>query len=327
MKIYMTEEQKVNILTQRETKKVKDIAVDLSIPPSTIYSFLSKYQRTKKLSKLKSPGAPIKLTSNCLRRIERFINKKPNTTLKEIIEKHRLNICRQTLSKFLYKNKIRKFNMPKKPKLTKENIEERKAWAIRNRRTNWEETYFLDETSVELGQRFRTKAWRKYGKYLKKGTYIKTKKVFIKKYAKFITFIGKDKIGEMIFVNKWNKNNFLRLFQKLFENEIINGKQIVMDNDKCHSSNIVMSYLRENNIKLIKHPSNSPDLNCIENAFSYFKKHLSLSLPKPKNLEQLKEVVPAIWKNTPIHIVNKLILSMKRRVDILFSKNGDILRY
>lgn len=58
------------------------------------------------------------------------------------------------------------------------------------------------------------------------------------------------------------------------------------DNDPKHTSRVASAFLRENMPEVIDWPSNSPDLNPIENLWSIVKRNVEKR--QPKNLDDLR---------------------------------------
>ena len=58
-----------------------------------------------------------------------------------------------------------------------------------------------------------------------------------------------------------------------------------MDNDPKHTSEVVAKWLKDNTVKVLEWPSQSPDLNPIENLWAQLKKRVRAR--RPTNLIQL----------------------------------------
>ena len=80
-------------------------------------------------------------------------------------------------------------------------------------------------------------------------------------------------------------------------------------------------------IQLIKWPTNSPDLNLIENAWSWMK--VQLRETKPTNLEELKDEIRKLWvlrmDNSPY--LKKLVESMPDRIQEVIQRDGNVPHY
>ena len=61
-----------------------------------------------------------------------------------------------------------------------------------------------------------------------------------------------------------------------------------MDNDPKHTSNVVEKCIKDNKVKKLELPSQSPDLNPIENVWAEPKEHVQAK--RPTNLTQLHQL-------------------------------------
>lgn len=74
------------------------------------------------------------------------------------------------------------------------------------------------------------------------------------------------------------------------------------DNDPKHKSRLVTNWLSQNNVRVLSWPSQSSDLNLIENLWSELKKRMSNEVFK--NKDDLWEKTQKIWyDNIPLETV------------------------
>ena len=105
------------------------------------------------------------------------------------------------------------------------------------------------------------------------------------------------------------------------------------DNAKPHTAKIVKQYLdtkqREwgGRLEIMEWPSQSPDLNPIENAWSFIKRKLRHREKKPSSHQDLYQQIFEIWREFPSRILINLIESMPRRVQMVIRARGGSTKY
>src|ERR1700722_18470670 len=87
--------------------------------------------------------------------------------------------------------------------------------------------------------------------------------------------------------------------------------RLQQDNDSKHQCRVAKQFLCKEVPEIIDWPSNSPDVNPVENLWSIIKRRVEKQ--KPKNLEELDKFLHDEWDKTDTVVLNHLVKSMKSR--------------
>jgi transposase len=98
------------------------------------------------------------------------------------------------------------------------------------------------------------------------------------------------------------------------------------DNDPKHRSIVVNKWKKEKNIVSLKWwPSNSPDLNPIENIWALLKNKVKKK--QNKTIEEFKESIKECWNDIDQEHINNAIKSMPKRIKSVIDNNGKSINY
>jgi hypothetical protein len=99
------------------------------------------------------------------------------------------------------------------------------------------------------------------------------------------------------------------------------------DSAPCHTAKTVRKWFAENRIKLLENwPSNSPDLNVIENCWNIMKKKVAAHRPTSEN--DLKDVIKHVWATEiTSEYCKTLVHSMPSRINVVLKNKGYPTKY
>jgi transposase len=97
------------------------------------------------------------------------------------------------------------------------------------------------------------------------------------------------------------------------------------DNDPKHTAILTRDWFIANNVPLMEWPSQSPDLNPIENLWTIL--DLSCKDRNPQNEQELFEILEQAWHQLNPDTLYKLVASMPRRCADVIANNGYPCKY
>ena len=97
------------------------------------------------------------------------------------------------------------------------------------------------------------------------------------------------------------------------------------DSAPCHTARSIVEYMEEINMQVLPWPASSPDLNPIENLWSWM--DCQLQKTRITSLEQLKAELHALWLKIPEKLVQNLVESMPRRARACYKARGGHTKY
>ena len=118
--------------------------------------------------------------------------------------------------------------------------------------------------------------------------------------------------------------NFITFYRRKFRKRSNKG-YLQMDNDSKHKSKLVQRYLSDEKVKVLDWPSQSPDLNPIENVWSELDRRTSRV--GINNTDELFEALCVAWHQLPLKYLKNLARSMPNRIKAVIKNNGLPINY
>lgn len=314
----------------------REISKKINIPRSTVGDILRKFDRHGVMCRLPGSGRRESLNSDEVASILAIVYENPKTSalkIQSLIQmKHKKLVCLQTIRNYLNKNKYFGRVACKKPLISKKNIairfETAKIWAKWPLK-KWNNILFTDESKFNVfNSDGRVMVWRKPGERLDLKNLVPT----VKHGGKSVMVWGSisaNGVGNLVFIEGiLDSIEYVRILSENLDISVEKaglGKDYIFmqDNDPKHKSKYTMEYLRENGVKLLEHPAQSPDLNPIENVWAYVE--IELKKREIKNVRELKAAIVEIWNKIDKNFLKRLVSSMPKRIsEVIRAKGGHI---
>jgi transposase len=98
-----------------------------------------------------------------------------------------------------------------------------------------------------------------------------------------------------------------------------------MDNDPKYTSKVVAKWLKDNKDKVLEWPSQSPNLNPIEDLWAELKKHAQAR--RPDNLNQLHQLCQEEWAKIHPTYCGKLVEGYLKQLTQVKKCKGNVTKY
>jgi len=297
------------------------------IPLRTVKNNLKKLKETGSVEHRKGNGRKTKVTQTVARAIGQHVHNNSAISTRQLATKiqatHNINISHVAVWEHMKKKGYQSSLPIGTPMLTDRHIAMRIAWAQVHLQDNWTRTVFTDETAFDLF-RNKVKRWHKSGYRPIRRLPKSRQKVMawggISERGKTSLFCFTNIMDGPFYVSIL-ENQLLPAAKEMFGRDW----RLQQDNDPKHTSRVAKAFITDNRVNVIEWPSNSPDLNPIENMWHLVKNNVEKRMPKDTN--ELTQFMIEEWEAIPQAVVNNLIGSMKHRCELVLAQNGDRILY
>ena len=297
------------------------------IPLSTIKYNLKKFKETKSLQHRGGNGRPRGIPAIDNVAISQYIRRNNEITLKEIQEKlsesRRTFVSISTISRHLHDHGYRNALPINTPMLTTEQKLNRIQWSKAHMNDDWTRTVVTDESSFQL-----------FGNTIRRCSKTPEKEVERKpKNRQKVHIWGAISIKGVIGFHTFRRNLNGDYSVDILTHHLVpratrvfgRDWRLQQDNDPKYRSGVAKEFIGEKIPNLLEWPSNSPDLNPIENYWNVLKRRVEKR--KPENIDDLEEYMNEEMRKTTASFLINFITSMKDRCLAAISSNGERIKF
>jgi len=329
----LTEFNKGQIVAYRDCGLTyADISAKIAQPVSTIADFYSGYQKYGRIDRKPGSGRKRKTTELEDRDILISAKRRRTVTSKELKKDLNLEVSERTIRNRPHEFNFYSFFTIKKPFILAVNQHKRLEFAKKHKNKPiefWKSILWSDESPFVLRFQGKKRVWRlpteRYAPYCLKGTVKHDRKINV--WGCFAAH-GVGRLYRVVGMLDQNQ------FHSILVNQMIpsaialfpSGEYIFQqDNDPKHTAKKNQLYLSNKKVSVLEWPSQSPDLNPIENLWSYVDRQLQER--NPKNEDELFNIIKQCWESLNVEILTALVESMPRRCLAVIESNGMPTKY
>jgi transposase len=314
-------------LHNNEGLKGRAIADKLNVGKSTVYRHLASFRKSVPVENMRPYCRPPKITPKQRSALGQLVARQDVPTSKQVTAELSATTgvtvtprtVRRHLSEMGYKSSVPRTV----PLLTSQQKQKRIDWCKEHQGFDWKKVWFSDETYIEVNHT-STPVWHKKGQ---RPTVAKPKfRVKIMCWGAVSTRF-KSKLA--IVHGTMTAQRYIETLQGylLGENSRFIKTRAVFQQDgaSCHTAKLSRDFFSSTGIDVLPWPSNSPDLNPIENVWAVLKQNVEKRSVKTK--DDLIRVVQEEWDRLSMDFIKKTIDSMENRLSQVIKNKGKKCEY
>uniref|UniRef100_A0A671PN32 Transposase n=1 Tax=Sinocyclocheilus anshuiensis TaxID=1608454 RepID=A0A671PN32_9TELE len=315
----------------------RTIGKQLGEKATTVGAIIRKWKKFKMTVNLPRTGAPCKISPRGVSMILRKVRDQPRTTREDLVndlKRAGTTVSTVTISNTLHRHGLKSCSARKVPLLKPAHVQARLKFAkdhLDDPEEAWEKVMWSDETKIEVfGINSTRRVWRKKkDEYNPKNT-IPTVKHGGGNIMLWGCFSAKG-TGRL---HRIEGRMDGAMYREILGNNLLPsvralkmGRSWVFqhDNDPKHTARATKEWLRKKHFKVLEWPSQSPDLNPIENLWRELK--LRVAQRQPQNLKDLENTCMEEWAKIPAAVCANLVKNYRKRLTSVIVNKGFCTKY
>jgi len=319
----------VDKVNQGESQR--KVSLQLNVCLSTVNEIVKRYRSTGSTDNRCRSGRPKKTTERERRFLCQLSKKEPFMSPRQLLRDAELanQISLRSARRILSASGLVGRIAARKPLLNKKHIRQRNSFCkdyLQMTASAWGNVIFTDEMRIELYGSRRAYVRRKVGMRFHNEYVCKT----VKFGGRSLLLWGAIKEDGSRILLRCPKIMNSAAYQSVLNEglpDIYSRHSVLMhDGAPCHRSMSTKLYLERKKICYISDwPSQSPDLNIIENMWAVLKRNVSQRFPH--TIEELWEVAKKEWYAIDNAYIRKLYASIPRRLNAVRKMHGKQSKY
>uniref|UniRef100_A0AAZ3NVK9 Transposase n=1 Tax=Oncorhynchus tshawytscha TaxID=74940 RepID=A0AAZ3NVK9_ONCTS len=313
------------------------IGKQLGLRKSTVGAIIRKWKTYKTTDNLPPSGAPRKISPRGVKIITRTVSKNPRTTRGDLVndlQRAGTKVTKPTISNTLRHQGLKSCIARRVPLLKPVHVQACLKFArehLDDPEEDWENVIWSDETKIELfGKNSTRRVWRTKNAELHPKNTIPTVKHGGGNIMLWGCFSAKGP-GQLIRVKERMNGAMYR--EILSENLLPSARALKMkrgwvfqhDNDPKHTARATKEWVRKKHFKVLEWPSQSPDLNPIENLWRELK--VRVAQQQPQNITALEGICMEEWTKIPAPVCENLVKTYRKHLTSVIANKGYITKY
>ncbi len=331
---YSNDAKHMLVMLHRSGMIFGDLGRRLDTKKTTISRIVRRCIERQSVERKEGSGRPSILTQRDKRAICKAVKANRFITIDDIkIDTGLFDCCNQTIANCIHQELgMRSYYAYKKPFVNETNREKRLAFALEHVHkplSFWRKAIFVDESPFTFVSRFTERCWRAPGERFNPECTIAT----LKHDGKInvwggLSYNGVTKLHQIDGI--MNGEMYTEILETVFYPEAnrlySNGNfMLVEDNDPKHTCKVAKQWITTRRVHKLDWPSQSPDLNPIENLWSILDRRCGSR--RPNNDEDLFEILKHTWETLPLELLHRLVDSMPDRLTACIESNGWQTKY